>query len=136
MARMSVGELQRAAMGPHHWISRSSSKERNSANVLPHAAKRCLMTSMMDDILVTHLNRLESLYLVPGGRYLFSFSYDWMVLWDLGSPYCSGEEPHVIAARPVSYHLHIAHSTPDGLGLRIFLPHFHPIQDDGTALAS
>ena len=134
MARMSIGELQRAAMGPHHWISRSSSKERNSDDVLPHIAKRCLMSSTMDDIVTRHLQLLVSLYLVPGGRYLFSFSPEWMVLWDLGSPYCSSKEPHVIATQPVFFDdIRLVHSTPDGLGLIIFIP--HPIQDD-TALAS
>ena len=129
---MSVLELQHASMGPHRWITRSSSEERTSDGVLPHLAMRRLILPTMDNLFVGNLESLETVYLVPGGRYLFSFSCDWMALWDLGPPYISGKEPHIIATESVMFDgLYLVHSTPDGLGLRIFIP--SPITDNTTS---
>ncbi|KAF8802291.1 hypothetical protein BYT27DRAFT_7173508 [Phlegmacium glaucopus] len=124
IASMSLLELERASMGPRRWIARSSSKERTLDGVLPHLAMRRLILPTIDGLFVGDPESLESVYLVPGGRYLFSFSKNWMGLWDLGSPYSSGKEPHVIAtASVVFFGLYLVHSTPDGLGLRIFIPY-------------
>lgn len=70
------------------------------------------------------LGDFKRFYLVPGGRFLVTFSENWLAVWDLG---INPGRDTILDFQPldaVIVHLagmDLVHATPDGLGLRIFV---------------
>jgi hypothetical protein len=144
---MSVSELERAATAPSRWIALSSSKDRNTDEILPSRRSRATriinkptplteINSQDLEDLKWKIQDLKNVYLVPGGRYLvaagryvmaagYGYSYKCLVgVWDLG--YVSegdmssdGKSTRVWTTRVDKIDRFIVNPTPDGLGIRI-----------------
>lgn len=144
---MSVSELERAATAPSRWIALSSSKDRNTDEILPSRQSRTtpiigklipLTENDSQDLegLKWKIQDVKNVYLVPGGRYLvaagryvmasgYGYEYNCLVgVWDLG--YVSdgdmssdGKSTRVWTTRVDKIDRFIVHPTPDGLGIRI-----------------
>ena len=88
---MSDVELEQAALGPHRWISLCSTfakQHRNDSDaVLRPLKKRIIRNPHSFD---------ANIFLVPGGRYLVSYSFDRICVWDLG--YTSNADPKLLAS--------------------------------------
>ncbi|KAF9479325.1 hypothetical protein BDN70DRAFT_932655 [Pholiota conissans] len=135
---MTVPELEHAAMAPYKWLAlgyvgdgsgtRTSVGTHRIRNLSPVEAS--LHSDEMDPPEEDDFE-VRSLFLVPGGRFLVTFSWRWICVWDLGfaTPESSGSpiqndtdvsEP--IAKVKVDLHsMHLVHASPDGQSLRIFV---------------
>jgi hypothetical protein len=88
---MSDVELEHAALAPHRWISLCSTFAKQHPNdsdaVLRPSKKRIIRNPHSFD---------ANIFLVPGGRYLVSNSFDRTCVWDLG--YTSNADPKLLAS--------------------------------------
>ncbi|KAF6757439.1 hypothetical protein DFP72DRAFT_234275 [Ephemerocybe angulata] len=79
---MNIGELQRAALGPHRW---SKLLERNA---LPLVDKKSgpLLEPLVENDYPFGITTASRQFLVPGGRFLVIASRESLGIWDLGTP--------------------------------------------------
>ena len=88
---MSDVELEQAALAPHRWISLCSTFAKQHANdsdaVLRPSKKRIIRNPYWSE---------TKIFLVPGGRYLVSYSLHGLCIWDLG--YSSNVDPKLLAS--------------------------------------
>lgn len=139
LADMSLKELESAALAPYKWRS-------VAARAYPHTqelpAHSHLFSPMASDSSATDDGEpgeeddydLRSVFLVPGGRYLVTFAWRWIAVWDLGfSPYRGrGSFTKVIARAKVKLHSkYLVHASPDGRALRVLIS--CPIVEDDEA---
>ena len=109
---MSDLELERAAMGPHRWIELCSASQKQHSNdfsemLHPRATR-------------TIKGAVNSLFIVPGGRYLVStVSGGGLFVWDLG--YVSTVDCKLVASVGLldDFEFCVVQATPDGKGLVI-----------------
>jgi hypothetical protein len=106
---MSDVELEQAALAPHRWISLAKQRPNVSEAALRPSKKRIIRNP--------HSSQTD-IFLVPGGRYLVSCSFDRMWVWDLG--YTSNADPKLLAslANEEAYFFRI-NTTSDRMGLII-----------------
>ena len=120
---MSDLEIEKAAMGPRRWIELCGAYDLNDPN---SDAIRYPRSIRIINEFPTESSSL--LFLVPGGRYLVSYSFGDISVWDLG--YTSSADCTLIASvgvdrtqQPVAYdrydHFEVQ-ATPDGMGLTIY----------------
>jgi hypothetical protein len=88
---MSDVELEQAALAPHRWISLCST----FAKQHPNDSDAVLRPSKKRIIRNPHSSKTR-IFLVPGGRYLMSCSFDRICVWDLG--YTSNADPKLLAS--------------------------------------
>ena len=112
---MSDMELEKAAMGPRRWIQLCGAfnKHRHNnpdARLWPRASRIINYSSATE---------VNDLFIVPGGRYLLSFSPDSITVWDLW--YTSSANYKIIASVEPEGRCGpcIVQPTPDGTGLTI-----------------
>ena len=113
---MSDVELEQAALAPHRWISLCST----FAKQHPHDCDAALRPSTKRIIRNPCWSKPD-IFLVPGGRYLASYSLERICVWDLG--YTSNADPQLLAslgpnAEPHSFRIN---TTSDCMGLVIIV---------------
>lgn len=88
---MGLAQLQRAALAPDRW-TRLIDHNSVSSNDLRLSSEGIQPVSSIDTSLRSHPDHTSRLFLVPGGRILFSIdsSGQYIDLWDIGVP---GGEP-------------------------------------------
>ena len=116
---MSDLELENAAMGPRRWIELCGAFERQHLND-PSARLRPRATRIINAIEVDYIS--NDLFIVPGGRYLVTFSHTSISVLDLG--YTSSVDCKLIASVGLEgerhgYNTCMVQATPDGMGLTI-----------------
>ena len=123
---MSDLELEKAAMGPRRWIELCGAFEKQHLNN-PGAILRPRATRIINDLLPTEVNYYETaeIFMVPGGRYLVTYSLDRISVLDLG--YTSSADCKLIASVKLEggsdfCRAHHVQTTPDGMGLIIYSP--------------
>lgn len=123
--QMTVGSLEREAIAPFIWISQYKRK-RSSIEDLNEFDNK-LLPSMTREINFRDgaLCGFCTLFLVPGGRFLFSFHSKDICLWDLGYN-LEGSKPFISEpiARMQIWAFYVENSiyeTPDKLGIRLVL---------------
>ena len=119
---MSDLEIEKAAMGPRMWIELCSAFQKqdlddNGVILRPRS------TRIIDDSFATKVDYESSIFfLVPGGRFLVTYSDAGISVLDLG--YTSNSDCKLIASvePPVKggYIDLMVSTTPDGMGLTIF----------------
>ena len=127
ISEMSDLELEKAAMAPRRWIELCGSFEKQHLKD-PGAMLRPRATRIIDDSLTIEIDFFTTrrdVFVVPGGRYLVSFSGKGIVVLDLG--YTSSADCKIIAstgeAGPNNLNVKClvqVQATPDGTGLVIF----------------
>ncbi|KAJ3514977.1 hypothetical protein NLJ89_g2055 [Agrocybe chaxingu] len=115
---MSLLELEYAATAPRRWISLPECS--NPKEFLPpYTTPRQVLIDLGNQ----EPGIITSLYLIPGGRYLVTFAWNWIGVWDLGMTLSTCvEDFQPLAIVPVRYDsMFLVHPTPDGRGFRIYL---------------
>lgn len=133
---MSLKELENAALGPYKWRSVAARLYSDAQELPAHSHMFSPTTSdssAVDDGEPGEEDDydLRSVFLVPGGRYLVTFAWRWIAVWDLGfSPYRGrGSFTKVIARTKVKLHSkYLVHASPDGRALRVLIA--CPIEDN------
>ena len=113
---MSDLELERAAMAPRRWIELcGASQKQHSDDSREMLHPRT--TRFIEDI----KNTADSLFIVPGGRYLVTVGLG-LFVWDLG--YVSTVDCKLVASAELETYFDgcMVQTTPDGMGLVIFTP--------------
>ena len=107
---MSDLELERAAMAPHRWIELCSGFQKQQSNDFSEMLSP-RTTRIIKDV-------INSLYIVPGGRYLVIVG-DGLFVWDLG--YVSTVDCKLVASVGLGddFEFCMVQATPDGKGLVI-----------------
>jgi len=117
---MSDLEIENAAMGPRRWIELCNAYGKQHLND-PTIILCPRTTRIIDHLIPTEIiYEYTDFFIVPGGRYLVSFSPDNISVLDLG--YTSSSECKLIASvvpEGGSYTC-IVQTTPDGMGLAIY----------------
>ena len=113
---MSDLELERAAMAPRKWIELCcafQNQHSDDSREMLHPRT----TRFIEDI----KNMANSLFIVPGGRYLVTAG-DGLFVWDLG--YVSTVDCKLVASAGLENYFDgcMVQTTPDGKGLVIFSP--------------
>ncbi|KAF8156055.1 hypothetical protein B0H34DRAFT_715972 [Crassisporium funariophilum] len=123
VSTMSISQLEHAATAPRRFITSTirHSEKYGTSEIRPSYHIQYIAPSVSPELVAP-----RALYLVPGGRYLISVGRHWMAVWDLSctSDLDAGSTDigRQLAVRVVNYdRLFLVHSTPDGLGLRIFI---------------
>ena len=83
---MSDSEIEKAAMGPRRWIELCVAFEKQHLN--DHRATWILCprtTRIISSSFATEVDYCDEFFLVPGGRYLVSYSRDRISVLDLGN---------------------------------------------------
>ena len=120
---MSDLEIEKAAMGPRRWIELCGGFKKQDLND-PGAILHPRSTRIINDSFATKVGYENTLiFIVPGGRYLVSYSADGISVLDLG--YTSSADCKLIASVGVGgiyggYSHFRVQATPDGMGLTIF----------------
>ena len=123
---MSDLEIEKAAMGPRRWIEFCGAFEKQHFNE-PGAILYPRATRIINDSLATEFDYNDTrFFIVPGGRYLVSHSFDGdgnISVLDLG--YTSSADCNLIASVGLGggydiWSQFIVQATPDGMGLTIF----------------
>ena len=120
---MSDLEIEKAAMRPRRWIELCSAFEKqdlydNGVMLRPRATRN------INDLFVTKVDHYTTdFFIVPGGRYLVSFTPDVSIsVMDLG--YTSSSDCKLISSVGLEggflLNDFIVQATPDGMGLAIF----------------
>ena len=123
---MSDLELEKAAMGPRRWIELCCAFEKQHLDdPTSNAILRPRSTRIINDSLATSAGidyPKTIIFIVPGGRYLVSYSFDGISVLDLG--YTSSADCKLIASVVLDsedeYKICMIQATPDGMGLMIF----------------
>lgn len=130
--KMSLAELEHAAMAPYKWMALSSARDGSASRTalnthrmrfLSPLAAESLDSDEMDTAEEDDFE-VRSLFLVPGGRYLVTFAWRWVCVWDIGfAPHPENDYIHrPIAMVKMDLHsTHLVHASPDGQALRIFI---------------
>jgi hypothetical protein len=111
---MSDLELERAAIAPHRWIEFCGAFQRHhsvdSSEVLHPRTTRIIKDTV---------DTVNSLFIVPGGRYLVTAGCNGLSVWDLG--YVSTVDCKLLASVGLEdqYDLYMVQATSDGKGLVI-----------------
>ena len=107
---MSDLELERAAIAPHRWIELCSGFQKQQSNDSSEMLSP-RTTRIIKDV-------INSLYIVPGGRYLVIVG-DGLFVWDLG--YVSTVDCKLVASVGLGddFEFCMVQATPDGKGLVI-----------------
>jgi hypothetical protein len=81
---MDVRDLQRAALGPTLW----QNKVRRQAGMGPDKPISSIERTFGSDYDpgLSSRDNFSGVSLIPGGRYLISYSYHYITLWDMGPP--------------------------------------------------
>ena len=123
---MSDLDIEKAAMGPRRWIEFCVAFEKQHLND-PGAVLSPRSTRIINDSFATEVDYGDTLFfIVPGGRYLVSFSSKDISVMDLG--YSSSADCKLIASvgldggytRQNIWNQFRVQTTPDGMGLVIF----------------
>ena len=112
---MSGAELEQAVMAPYRWIKLCAAFQKqhlDDSDAVLHPRK----TRVIWDSLI---NIATTLFIVPGGRYLVSYSSTGIFVWDLG--YTSNTNCKLIASLGMEHepYFFMVKPTPDGMGLII-----------------
>lgn len=129
LADMTLAELEYATMAPFKWLA-VAARESDSPEAL--AGRSRFLSPVPSETDASESDEMPEeddfdvrwLFLVPGGRFLITFSWRWIIVWDLGfSPYRSrGALSKAIARTKVPLHsLYLVHASPDGQGLYILI---------------
>ena len=116
---MSDLELEKAAMGPRRWIELCGAFEKQRLND-PGAILSFRGIRNINDSFATKIDyETTEIYLVPGGRYLVSYSSGGISLLDLG--YTASADCKLIASvgPEGGSDACLFQATPDGMGLII-----------------
>ena len=122
---MSDLELEKSAMAPRRWINLCGAFKRPKSRNHLGEILRPRATRIIDGAFATELN-YDSIefFIVPGGRYLLSYSPDIIFVLDLGYTSSPSAECKPIASVKPKGGCDIrsckAQATPDGMGLTIF----------------
>jgi hypothetical protein len=118
---MSDLELEKAAMGPRRWIELCGAYEKQHLND-PAAILCPRATRIINDCFPIEVDyEATDFFIVPGGRYLVSYSPDGISVLDLG--YTSSADCKLIASvgpPEGGYDICKVQATPDGMGLAIY----------------
>ena len=114
---MSDLEIEKAAMRPRRWIELCSAFEKqdlydNGVMLRPRATRN------INDLFVTKVDHdTTDFFIVPGGRYLVSYSPGGVCVWDLG--YTSNDDCKVLASVGPDGGTSscMVHATSDSMGL-------------------
>ncbi|KAF8196100.1 hypothetical protein BJ912DRAFT_956313 [Pholiota molesta] len=129
---MSLAELEHAAIAPYKWLALASARDGSASRTalnthrmrfLSPLAAESLDSDEMDTAEEDDFE-VRSLFLVPGGRYLVTFAWRWICVWDTGfSPHPENDYIHrPMAMVKVNLHsTHLVHASPDGQALRIII---------------
>ena len=118
ISEMSDSEIEKAAMGPRRWIELCVAFEKQHLN--DHRAILCPRTTrIISSSFATEVDYCDEFFLVPGGRYLVSYSRDRISVLDLG--YTSSADCKLIASVGVEggFVDVKVQATTDGMGLTI-----------------
>ncbi|KDR79805.1 hypothetical protein GALMADRAFT_208115 [Galerina marginata CBS 339.88] len=122
---MSRLALEHAATAPRRWIALASRTSDRDRPIPPYK------TSYLKPTASEILERCATLYLVPGGRFLVTVSWNMVAVWDLD--FVVGLGLHVtqfmepLALTKLTFTgMFLVHPTPDDLGLRILLSALEP----------
>ena len=116
---MSDLELEKAAMAPRRWIELCGSFERQHLD--DSGAKLCPRTTRIINDPLTTIHYSTEPFIVPGGRYLVSYSHKGVFVLDLG--YSSKADCKLIASVGLEgkFDRCKVKATSDGMGLIILL---------------
>ena len=116
---MSDLELEKAAMAPRRWIELCVAFEKQYLND-PGAQLCPRATRFINDLLTIEVDESTEFFIVPGGRYLLSYSPEGISVLDLG--YTSNADCKLIASvgPEGGSDVCLVQATPDGMGLVIF----------------
>ena len=131
---MSDLELERSAMAPRRWIELCDAFKKQHLNefgTLPlRPARNINLNALTATSTGKEYHTSNELFLVPGGRYLVTSSFEALSVLDLGCTSLENAESaecKLIASVRVKigicYKTCIVQATPDGMGLAIFLSH-------------
>ena len=90
---MSDVELERAAVAPHRWIRRCAAFAKQHSD---HSDTTLRPTTRVIQDSLTSDDSITEIFLVPGGRYLVSYSPGGICVWDLG--YTLNDDCKVLAS--------------------------------------
>ena len=123
---MSDLELEKSAMAPRRWINLCGSFKQPKSDNQFGGILRPRATRIIDGAFATAELNYDSIefFIVPGGRYLLSYSPDIISVLDLGYTSSPSAECKPIASVKPKDGCDIqgckAQATPDGMGLTIF----------------
>ena len=115
-------ELEKSAMAPRRWIKLCDAFEKQNLND-PGAILRPRATRIINGSFATEVDyRTTEFFIVPGGRYMLSYSSESISILDLG--YNSSADCKLIASVELDLleggcDVCRAQHTPDGMGLTI-----------------
>ena len=118
MSDMSDVELEQAAMAPYRWIKLCAAFQKQHLDD-SDAVLHPRTTRVIDGSLMATKGEPTHLFIVPGGRYLVSYSPNGIFVWDLG--YTSNANYKLIASLGMEHGSSscIVQATLDGMGLTI-----------------
>ena len=112
VSKMSLLELEYAAMGPERWVATVARAHSQKLIFLPPYK---IQTFRPPGYLSSLCSKI---YLIPGGRYLLTLCRGvGIAIWDLLNTSKSPTEPLATISGPCQYF--IASPTSDGLGIRV-----------------
>ena len=122
MSDMSGAELEQAVMAPYRWIKLCAAFQKqhlDDSEALLHPRTTRLTGNSI--AVGGYLN--TDLFIVPGGRYLVSYSSTGIFVWDLG--YTSNNNCKLIASLGMEHGSFscMVQATPDGMGLTVLSSH-------------
>ena len=117
---MSDLELERSAMAPHRWIELCCAFEKQHHGDADAILKFRATRTIKDSFPQAEVDfRSTTIFIVPGGRYLVTYSPDDIFILDLG--FTSNADCKLIAsARGGGFDTCVVQATPDGMGLAIY----------------
>jgi len=109
---MSVIDLEQAVSAPTRWLNQVMS---SNADTIRSSRRMRTITPLENP-------HFYAVFLVPGGRFLVTFSETDVCVWDLGYSSSATSKNALLASAPyVPNHDFAVVPTPDELGLRIFV---------------